>query len=84
MGLIPFYSPNGVLLDSQFHSGGHPLFNERMMQGIAAIADDSVEDAVAAEELQAIVDVQRTFLLTVQATRLQALQSGIRGRIFLK
>ncbi len=74
---------NGVLLDRLFHSGGHPLFNERMIQSIAEI-DESLEDAEVASQLQAIVDSQRTFLLSVQSTRLQAFQSGLRGRIYLK
>jgi len=71
---------NGVLLSQLVHRGGHPKAIERMIRKVSGLSGTDVQIAT---NLQGILDVERTFLQTIEASRLAAAQAG-RGRIFLK
>ena len=71
---------NGVLLSQLVHRGGHPKAIERMIRKVSGLSGTDVQIAT---NLQGILDVERTFLQTIEASRLAAAQAG-RGRIFVK
>ena len=71
---------NGVLLSQLVHRGGHPKAIERMIRKVSGLSGTDVQIAT---NLQGILDVERTFLQTIEASRLAAAQAG-RCRIFLK
>lgn len=75
---------NGILLDQRFHSGGHPMFNERMLRGIEAIGRRGGTDIDIARQVQSLVDSQQVLLQRIQQIRIPKLETGARTRIFIR